>query len=324
MSSSTLRVRVARKTEEAQDICSFELVSADGSTLPAFSAGSHVDVRVPGDAGVITRQYSLCNDPSEDHRYLIGVLKDPAPRGGSPPIHEQVGEGDVLESSAPRNHFPLAHEARRSLLLAGGIGVTPVLCMAERLAVAGSDFEMHYCARSRERTAFVDRIQRSSFAGRVRFHFDDGEDAQKLDIPALLREPQPGTHLYVCGPKGFMDAVLAAARAQGWPEAQLHYEFFSAEPVKSDTDGSFEVKLASSGKLVVVPKDKTVVEALAAAGVEVQTSCEQGVCGTCLTRVLEGEPEHRDLYLTPEEQAANDQFLPCCSRSRSPCLVLDL
>jgi vanillate O-demethylase ferredoxin subunit len=321
MSATTLRVRVARKAPEALDICSFELISADGAPLPAFSAGSHVDVHLPGG---ITRQYSLCNDPAEGHRYLIGVLKDPATRGGSKAMHELVNEGDLLEISTPKNHFPLAHEARRSLLLAGGIGVTPILCMAERLAIAGANFEMHYCTRSRDRTAFHDRIQRSAFFNKVRFHFDDGAAEQKIDLPALLTTPQPATHLYVCGPKGFMDAVLSTARACRWPESQLHYEFFSAELATHDDDARFEIKLASSGRIIVVPKDKTVVQALAAAGVEVQTSCEQGVCGTCLTRVIDGVPEHRDMYLTPEERAANDQFLPCCSRARSARLVLDL
>jgi vanillate O-demethylase ferredoxin subunit len=321
MNIRSLHVRVARKTVEALDICTFELVDVDGGALPAFSAGSHIDVQLPNG---LTRQYSLCNDPSESHRYLIGVLKDPATRGGSLAMHELVKEGDVLVISTPKNHFPLAHDARRSLLLAGGIGVTPILCMAERLAIVGEAFEMHYCTRSLERTAFRDRILRSSFAVDVRFHFDDGAVGQKLDIGALLAMPQPSVHVYVCGPKGFMDAVLGAARGAGWPETQLHYEFFSAAPVKSEADGSFQVKLASSGRIVVVPKARSVVQALAEVGVDIATSCEQGVCGTCLTRVLEGEPDHRELFLTPEEQAANDQFTPCCSRSKSPLLVLDL
>jgi vanillate monooxygenase ferredoxin subunit len=238
--------------------------------------------------------------------------------------YKQLKEGDTLEISAPKNHFALAHEAKRHVLLAGGIGITPILCMAERLAVMGAGFEIHYCTRSRERTAFVDRIARSSFAPRVTHHFDGGPAAQKLDIAALLAAPQPGTHVYVCGPKGFMDTVLGSARGAGWPEAQLHYEFFSAAPTASASDGSFEVQLASSGRVVVVPKDQSVVQALAAAGVDVMTSCEQGVCGTCITRVLEGEPDHRDVYFTPKEQAANDQFTPCCSRAKSARLVLDL
>jgi len=316
-----LKVRIAAKTVEAVDICSFELVETSGKTLPAFSAGSHVDVTV---GNGLTRQYSLCNDPAESHRYLIAVLRDPATRGGSAGMHDRVQLGDVIDISAPKNHFPLVHEAKKSLLLAGGIGVTPILCMAERLAVTGADFEMHYCTRSKDRTAFHDRIQRSRYASRVQFHFDDGPAPQKFDIAARLATPEPGTHLYVCGPKGFMDAVLSTARARGWPEAQLHYEFFSADIAPSSTDESFEVQVASSGRIVVVPKDKTVVQALADAGIEVQTSCEQGVCGTCITRVLEGVPDHKDLYFTPEEQAKNDQFTPCCSRAKSSRLVLDL
>jgi vanillate O-demethylase ferredoxin subunit len=319
--AGTITVTVARKQVEAEDICTFELVGQGGQPLPPFSAGSHIDVHLPGG---LTRQYSLCNDPAETHRYLIGVLKDPASRGGSEAMHTRVREGDALSISAPKNHFALAHDARRSLLLAGGIGVTPILCMAERLAAVGAEFEMHYCTRSPSRTAFAQRIQASDFASRVQFHFDDGGAGQKLDLQVLLGTPAAGTHLYVCGPKGFMDAVLGTARAKGWPEAQLHYEFFSAEPVKLQADGGFEVMLASSGKVVQVAKEQTVVQALAAAGVEVVTSCEQGVCGTCLTRVIDGTPDHRDMYLTPDEQAKGDCFLPCCSRSKSARLVLDL
>lgn len=319
--NGNLQVRVTRKAIEAQDICIFELVALDGGRLPAFSAGSHIDVQLPGGT---TRQYSLCNDAAESHRYMIAVLKDPSTRGGSRAMHELVHEGNVLTISRPRNHFPLAHAARHSILFAGGIGITPILCMVERMARVGESFELHYCTRSRDRTAFLERIRSSSFADRTQFHFDDGPPEQKLDIAGCLATPQPGLHLYVCGPKGFMDAVLGSARGNGWPEDQLHYEFFSAEPVKSDTDGAFEVQLASSGRVVIVAKDQSVVQALAQAGVEVATSCEQGVCGTCLTRVLEGEPDHRDMYLSPDEQAANDQFLPCCSRSKSPRLVLDL
>ncbi len=316
-----LQVRVTRKATEALDICTYELVALDGSRLPSFSAGSHIDVQLPGG---ITRQYSLCNDAVDSAHYMIGVLKDPNSRGGSRAMHELVHEGDMLTVSTPRNHFPLAHAARHSILFAGGIGVTPILCMTERLARVGESFELHYCTRSRERTAFLERIRMSSFADRAHFHFDDGPSTQKLDFGRRLATPESGLHLYVCGPKGFMDPVLSSARGNDWPEDQLHYEFFSAEPMKSDADGAFEVQLASSGRVVVVPKDQSVVQALAQAGVKVMTSCEQGVCGTCLTRVLDGTPDHRDMYLSPDEQAINDQFLPCCSRSKSPRLVLDL
>lgn len=323
MSPTTfLAVRVARKVQEAQDICSLELVNLEDDGLPAFSAGSHIDVHLPNG---LVRQYSLCNDPAENHRYLIAVLRDAASRGGSAAVHDTVAEGDTLQISAPKNHFALAHEAKRNLLFAGGIGVTPILCMAERLAKMGADFTMHYATRSANRMAFVDRIRSSPFEDRVSFHYDDGAQDQRLDLANELARPTAGTHLYVCGPKGFMDAVLATARATGWPEEQLHWEFFAGVDTTSRTgDEPFEVQLASSGRVIVIPTDKTVTQALADAGIDVLVSCEQGVCGTCLTRVLEGTPDHRDVYLTPEEQASNEQFTPCCSRAKSARLVLDL
>jgi len=319
--STTLGVRVARKTTEAEGICSFELVAADGRPLPAFSAGAHIDVHVPGG---LVRQYSLCNDPGETHRYQIAVLDDAASRGGSRALHAQVHEGDTLAIGAPRNQFRLVPQARRHLLLAGGIGVTPLLAMAESLATEGADFELHYATRSVARTAFIGRIQRSRYAARAHLHVDDGDPAQRLDLPTVLAAPTAGTHAYVCGPQGFIDAVLAQARMQGWPEAQLHVEFFGAAPAATEGNGAFEVELARSGRVITVPASRSVAEALLDAGVEIALSCEQGICGTCLTRVLSGLPDHRDSYLTPQEQAANDQFTPCCSRSRSARLVLDL
>ncbi len=328
MGAGALTVRVQKKTREAEDIASFELVRADGGTLPAFSAGSHVDVHVPGAEGLV-RQYSLCNNPSNagsapaSNRYRIAVLRDAASRGGSAGMHDAVQEGDVLEISEPRNHFPL-HDAPRSLLLAGGIGVTPLLCMAQRLATTGADFEMHYCTRSEARTAFHAEINAAPFADRVRFHFDDGAAGQKLDLAALIATPDAGTQIYVCGPKGFIDHVVATAKSRGWPDAQVHLEYFGAAPQDHSADSAFDVKIASSGLTYRVPEGKSVVEALLAEGVEVMVSCEQGVCGTCITRVLGGVPDHRDLYFTDEEKAANDQFTPCCSRSKTPLLVLDL
>jgi vanillate O-demethylase ferredoxin subunit len=321
MSASNLTFRVARKEAEAVYICAFELVDFEGCTLPLFSAGSHIEVHL---CDKLTRQCSLCNNPAENHRYLIGVLLGPASRGGSRTMREIVNSSHVLQISAPKNHFPFAHAARRCVLLAGGIGITPVLCMLERLAYLGGDFELHYCIRSRERTAFHERITASSFGDRSRSHFDDGPVAQRLNISGLLAYPERGVHLYVCGPRGFMDAVLGRARAIGWPGKQLHYEFFTGDVVHSADYASFEVKLASSVEVVDIPADKSVVEALAEAGIEIPTSCEQGVCGTCLTRDLVGDLDHRDMILTPEERAANDQFTPCCPRSKSPLLVLDL
>ncbi|MCI1005975.1 PDR/VanB family oxidoreductase [Herbaspirillum sp. C7C8] len=317
---TTLQVRIAARREEADGIIGLELVSPDGSALPAFTAGAHIDVHLPG--GML-RQYSLCNAPHEQHRYQIGVLRDAHSRGGSVAVHEVLKVGDLLTIGVPRNQFALV-SAPHSLLLAGGIGVTPILCMAEALAACGASFEMHYCARSPARQAFRERIAASGFARRVVHHYDDGDVAQKLDLDALLSQADPATHLYVCGPAGFITHVVETARARGWPEAQVHFEYFGAAPVQADGNGSFEVRLASSGQVYRIPEDRTVIQVLCEHGVDVPVSCEQGICGTCLTRVLEGEPDHRDQYLTDEERAANDQFTPCCSRARSPLLVLDL
>jgi vanillate O-demethylase ferredoxin subunit len=320
----TIDVRVRRKHEVAEGICAFELERADGGPLPAFGAGSHIDVHVPGGP---VRQYSLSNihgaNPASRGHYRIAVLREPASRGGSAGMHEKVNEGDLLTIGEPRNHFPL-HDAPRSLLLAGGIGVTPILCMAQRLAAWGAEFEMHYCTRSPARTAFRDEIAASAFANRVHFHHDDGDEAQKLRAAELLAHPAPGTQVYVCGPGGFIEHVMGVAKAQGWPSNQLHTEYFTAAAQDTSGDQPFQVKLTSTGQTYAVPKDRSVIETLRAHGVEVMTACEQGVCGTCLTRVLEGTPDHRDVYLTDEEKAAGDQFLPCCSRAKTPMLVLDL
>lgn len=316
-----LEVIVTNKREEALDICSFELVRIDGKPLPVFSAGSHIDVQIsPG----LVRQYSLCNSPEESHRYLIGVLLDPLSRGGSKAMHEQIVVGQTLTISEPRNLFPLEHSADRTLLFAGGIGITPILCMAERLAQSGADFELHYSARSAERAAFQARIRESSFASRVHLHFDDAEPAQCFDIAMLLREPQPSTHLYVCGPTGFMEFVLRSAREQGWQEDMLHREYFAASVDVQASGASFEVQLASSGDVYVIAQDQTIIDVLYEAGIDIPVSCEQGICGTCVTRVLEGEPDHRDSFLTESEKARNNQFTPCCSRAKSARLVLDI
>ncbi|MGO4329142.1 2Fe-2S iron-sulfur cluster-binding protein [Cupriavidus sp. 2TAF22] len=321
MNAPLLTLKVAHKADEAVDICSFVLVDPSGKSLPAFSAGSHIDVHGP--SGLV-RQYSLCNAANETAHYQIGVLRDPGSRGGSVAMHDGIQEGDLLHVSEPRNHFPLEHAAKRSLLLAGGIGVTPILCMAESLSSIGAPFEMHYCTRSRQRTAFAERISTSAFSAQVMFHFDDGPDDQKLDIVALLRNPDPETHLYVCGPAGFLEFVLSTARAQGWQAPFIHYEYFGAAVGGAEEDKAFDVKINSTGRVYRIAADKSVAVALAERGVEIPVSCEQGVCGTCVTRVLEGELDHRDHYFTDAEHARNDQFTPCCSRSKGEMLVLDL
>lgn len=322
--SATLEVVVDRVIDTAVDIRLLELVDPRGAALAPFSAGSHIDVHL-GDA--LVRQYSLCNDPEETHRYQLGVLRTPAGRGGSAAVH-RLRAGDRVRISAPRNHFPLVHGAAHSVLLAGGIGITPLLCMAERLARSGASFALHYAARSRDRAAFLERIASSAFADRVTLHFDDGPPEQRLRFETVLAGGVgPDHHLYVCGPPGFIDAALAAASAQGWPSAQTHTEFFEARALPAAAAGGdqpFELLLASTGKVIPVAADQTAAEALHAAGVPLPMSCEQGICGTCAVRVLEGEPEHRDLYMSDEEHAQNTVFTPCCSRSRSARLVLDL
>lgn len=318
---TTLSLRIARKWAETADICTLELVPAEpGQHLPAFSAGSHVDVHLPG--GLI-RQYSLCNSPAQADVYQIAVLKEPASRGGSKAVHEQLQAGMVVQISPPRNLFPLATGEAHHLLMAGGIGVTPLLAMAESLHAEQADFSLHLSSRSRSRTPFLPRLATSAWHSRLRLHFDD-EPATALDLPAVLASAPTGTHLYVCGPQGYMQAVLSAAHQAGWPQDHLHSESFVAEAVHIEGDTAFELELARSGKCIRVEADQTVAQAIDAAGILLPTSCEQGICGTCLTRVIEGVPDHRDQYLTPEEQAANDQFLPCCSRAKTPKLVIDL
>lgn len=317
---ASFEVKVTRRRAEADDIDSFELMRPDGGDLPQFRAGAHIDMWAPN--GMV-RQYSLCNRPSERQRYVIGVLRDPSSRGASQSIHDLLAVGDMVRIGVPRNHFALAR-AGRSLLLAAGIGVTPLMCMAEELHEAGADFTLHYCARSRQRTAFHSGLTRSDFGDHVHFHFDDGDEAQHLDLTALMARPDLETHVYVCGPAGFIDLVRNTAQAHGWHPSQIHIEHFGAIERDLPEPGSFEVRIASSGKVVKVAANRNVTQVLAEQGIAIPVSCMEGVCGTCITRVLEGTPEHRDCYFSEEEKARNDQFMPCCSRSVSRILVLDL
>jgi len=318
---SLLRVKVTGRWELAEGTAGFELAAADDGLLPPFEAGSHIDVHLPGG---LVRQYSLHDLPSDPPRYRIGVLREVQSRGGSVALVDSVNLGDLLEVSVPRNHFVLDKGARRTILLAGGIGITPILCMAQQLSRDGNDFDLHYCGRTMQRMAFLDRLKSVPFAGKVHVHVDDGPKEQVLDAATVIGAPDPGTHLYVCGPTGFMDHVLKTARDLGWGEPQLHREYFAAAPIDHSADGSFEIELKSSGRVIQVDADKSAAEALRDAGITIAVSCEQGVCGTCITRVLAGQPDHHDLYLTDAEHERNDCFTPCCSRARTPRLVLDL
>ncbi|TFW39774.1 oxidoreductase [Pseudomonas putida] len=319
MNEELLNVVVRKREIQGADVVVLDLGRADGAALPAFEAGAHVDIHLaPG----LVRQYSLCSDPAEVSVYRLGVLKDPASRGGSVQVHDSLHEGHEVQISAPRNLFPLAADARRSILLGGGIGITPMIAMAHALHRQGANFELHYCGRSRSRSAFLDELAKAPFAARVVNHFDDEEAAQRLDLAAVLGKPDAGTHMYTCGPSGFMDWVIAGARAQGYDEAQIHKEYFQVEVDASG--GGFEVVAARSNKTVQVAEGQTILDALAQVGIKIDISCEQGVCGTCMCEVLEGEPDHRDVYLTDEEKAANDQILVCCSRAKTNKLVLDI
>lgn len=316
-----IEVRVTRKTMEALGIASFELARVDRSSLPAFEPGAHIDVHTPEG---IARQYSLCNSPDETHRYLIAVLRDPQSRGGSAALVDKLFEGDLVQISAPRNHFQLAAGSSHTLLIGGGIGITPLLAMAESLSREGRPFELHYCTRSPAHTAFHAALKEGNFSDRVEFHFDDGAAEQRLDITKKLSSCDANTHLYVCGPKGFMDAVLGAARSEGWADERVHFEYFAADVMRKADDGAFEVEIASTGDVYVVPADKSICDVLIAHGIDIPMSCEEGVCGTCATGVIAGLPDHRDMYLTRTEQAKNDQMMLCCSRAKSARLVLEL
>ncbi|HZP79811.1 MAG TPA: PDR/VanB family oxidoreductase [Pseudolabrys sp.] len=329
-----LQVFVRAVTRQGEDINAYEVVDPAGKLLPAFEAGSHIDVDVPGEAGLV-RQYSLCGDPEDRSRYLFAVQREPGGRGGSKAIHERVHVNSTLTISEPRNNFALRPSARRHLLLAGGIGITPMMAMLRHLQRTGAEYTLHYCTRSPSRTAFLDILQPFIAEGRVSIHWDNGNPADGLDVKATLSAYGEGTHLYYCGPPGFMGAVAAASAH--WPSGTTHREFFTpsandpaipsqspAEPAAAQTElgSKFQVRLARSGQTLDIPEDKTILQVLRENDVSVETSCELGVCGTCRTRVLEGQPDHRDFVLEAQEQQS--EMTVCCSRSKTPLIVLDL
>jgi ferredoxin-NADP reductase len=315
----TFEVRVDRITRETADIAAFALVHPDRGELPPFTAGAHIDVQL---SSGLRRHYSLCNDPRERHRYVIAVLREEAGRGGSKAMHEELSVGSRLTISEPRNTFPLAgREARFHLLLAGGIGVTPMMAMIAELEARGASWRMHYCTRSLKQTAFVTRLQPLIDAGTVTLHHDGGDPTKGLDLRTVLSTFTVGTHVYVCGPPGFMSAATAALRT--WPPHTVHREYFSPpedEPARADT--AFQVQIQRTGQVFDVPAGRSIVQVLRANGFTIATDCEEGYCGTCITPYLAGEPEHRDTVL---DDAQRERYVMiCCARARRSPLVVDL
>lgn len=317
MSELNLLVKSIRM--EAQGINSFELVDPEGKDLPSFEAGAHVDVNLPGG---IVRSYSLAGNPTDKARWVLGVLKEPKSKGGSIAMHEKVRVGEVIKLGAVRNLFPLEKDAKHSILIAGGIGITPLKSMAHKLASEGKSFELHYCARTSQNIAFADELKVIVPEGKLYIHLDQGDPAKGLNIKALLENPQPGTHLYFCGPGGFMKACEESS--SHWPKGAVHSEHFKApEPVQNSTpDGAFEVHLARSGVTIQVPQDQTIVRAIELTGRRVPTSCLSGLCGACKVEYLDGEVDHRDFILSDEEK--QKCLTVCVSRAKSKSLSLDL
>jgi vanillate O-demethylase ferredoxin subunit len=316
--SGLLALMVRQIRFEALGINSYELVHPEGEALPPWSAGSHLDIHL---ANGVIRQYSLCGDPADRFRYVIAVLREEAGRGGSRLLHDTLQVSHIVNVSLPRNNFAIAPDAARHLLIGGGIGITPLKAMAHELAAAGRPFTLVYCAKGPGHAAFREELE----AAGARFHFDGGDPARALDIAALLREAEAGTHVYYCGPGGFMKACAAAAAH--WPAGSVHSEHFKAPaavPLETpdDPDGAFMVTIASTGAMIDVPAHQNIVEALAAAGVEIETSCVSGLCGTCKIGYLQGDVDHRDYILSEDERAA---FMTACvSRARRGTLLLDL
>jgi len=315
-----MQVRVKRISYEAETINSYELVRPCGRDLVAFTAGSHIDLHLPN--GMI-RSYSLVNDQGERDRYVIAVNKDPGSRGGSSFIHDTLRAGDLITISHPKNNFGLQESASHSVLIAGGIGITPLLPMIRRLVALGRSCELHYAARTRPAAAFLEVLDalRCGTQAKVHLNFDQEEGGRMLYLRAIVDKAPPDAHLYCCGPAPMLEAFALATA--GRPSGEVHVEHFQAKE-KPAADGGFEVRLARSNRTIAVEAGKTILNALLDAGIAVNYACAEGVCGTCETRVIEGIPDHRDLFLGKDEQAANRTMMICCSGAKSRMLVLDL
>lgn len=312
-----MQVRVKRISYEAESINSYELVNPAGHELPPFTAGAHIDLHL---ANGMIRSYSLVNDQSERHRYVIAVNNDAAGRGGSKHVHETLRAGQVIEISRPRNNFALHEDAGHSVLIAGGIGITPMLSMIRRLEALGRSWELYYATRTRVAAAFLDELN-ALRPSNLHLTFDQEPQAKMIDLAAIVKAARPEARLYCCGPVSMLEAFEAATA--GRPPGQVHVEYFKAKE-KPAADGGFEVRLARSKQTIAVQPGQTILDALLAAGINANYACSEGVCGTCETRVIEGIPDHRDLFLSREEQQANKSIMICCSGSKSSTLVLDI
>lgn len=312
----TLPLRVAAVRQEAATVRSFELVATDGAALPPFDAGAHIDLRLQ--AGLV-RSYSLANSPGETTRYLIAVHREVAGRGGSAWLHESVREGDILEASAPRNHFPLVEAAPHTVLVAGGIGITPIRAMVLRLRALRRPWTLYYAGRVRHAMAYLDEFE--ALAGEdadVRVHVD-ADSGRTFDM-ACVPDAVAGSHFYCCGPAPMIAAFQAALA--GLPAGQVHVEHFCATAPAAS--GGFRVELVKSGRAIDVPVGCSLLDALLDAGMRIPYSCMDGVCGSCETRVVSGVPDHRDAFLTDAQKLAGDRMMVCCSGARSAVLGLDL
>jgi vanillate O-demethylase ferredoxin subunit len=316
-----LLVRVRSITYQGDELNEYELVPADGGKLSSFTPGSHVDIYFR-DGRV--RQYSLCGDDLSTESYRIVIQREKEGRGGSRDIFERVHVGRYLVISKPRNNFNL-EAAERYVLIAGGIGITPVISMARQLVRTGKPFTLHYCTRAKERTAFLSEIKDLCPPSSLHLYHDGGDPRRGVDLDAVLTPTQQGTHLYYCGPSGLMRAI--AEKSAHWPAGHAHAEYFDplAAPLQRANDRpgqGFEVVLASTQQCFHVPEGKSILEVLRSNGWDVPSSCEAGLCGTCRVRYIDGVPDHRDLVLQEEEKAR--ELLVCCSRSLTEKLTLDL
>ncbi len=308
-------LEVAARVEVSDGVVSLALRAPDGEELPAWTPGAHVDLLLTPE---LTRQYSLCGTPSDRTTWRIGVLLDPSSRGGSRHVHEALTPGTRLPVRGPRNNFPLV-ASPAYVFVAGGIGVTPLLPMIAEAEAMGARWKLWYGGRTRASMAFVDEL--AAYGDCVELWPED--ERGMLDLDAILAQPRPDTLVYTCGPEGLLQAV--EARCSAWPPGTLHVERFAAKPVESEAAiTSFEVVCQRSGITVTVPEDKSILEVVQDAGVAALSSCLEGVCGTCETAVVEGEPDHRDSLLTEDEKAAGDYMMICVSRACGPRLVLDL